>query len=37
MGDLVRQVVTQQDYSVTGAFLAVGTFALLAAARTRGQ
>src|SRR5204863_3899444 len=29
MGDLVQQGVTQQDYSVTGAFLAVGTFALL--------
>ncbi|MBI9115927.1 DUF421 domain-containing protein [Sanguibacter suaedae] len=29
MGDLVQQGVTQQDYSVTGAMLAVGTFALL--------
>lgn len=29
MGDLVQQAVTQQDYSVTGAVLAVGTFALL--------
>src|SRR4051812_47909982 len=29
MGDLVQQGVTQQDYSVTGALLAVGTFALL--------
>lgn len=29
MGDLVQQAVTQQDYSVTAAFLAVGTFALL--------
>jgi uncharacterized membrane protein YcaP (DUF421 family) len=29
MGDLVQQGVTQQDYSVTGAALAVGTFALL--------
>lgn len=29
MGDLVQQGVTQQDYSVTAAFLAVGTFALL--------
>ena len=27
MGDLVQQGVTQQDYSVTGAVLAVGTFA----------
>jgi hypothetical protein len=26
MGDLVQQGVTQQDYSVTGAVLAVGTF-----------
>ena len=32
MGDLVQQAVTQQDYSVTGAFLAVGTFALLTVA-----
>ncbi len=29
MGDLVQQAVTQQDYSMTGAMLAVGTFALL--------
>lgn len=29
MGDLVQQGVTQQDYSVTGAMLAVGTFALM--------
>jgi uncharacterized membrane protein YcaP (DUF421 family) len=29
MGDLVQQAVTQQDYSITGAMLAVGTFALL--------
>ena len=29
MGDLVQQGVTQQDYSVTGAVLAVGTFCLL--------
>jgi uncharacterized membrane protein YcaP (DUF421 family) len=29
MGDLVQQGVTQQDYSVTGAMLAVGTFGLL--------
>lgn len=29
MGDLVQQAVTQQDYSVTGAVLAVGTFAIL--------
>ncbi len=27
MGDLVQQGVTQEDYSITGAFLAVGTFA----------
>jgi len=27
MGDLVQQGVTQEDYSVTGAMLAVGTFA----------
>src|SRR3954447_21641625 len=32
MGDLVQQGVTQQDYSVTAAFLAVGTFALLVVA-----
>lgn len=29
MGDLVQQAVTQQDYSVTSAFLAVGVFTLL--------
>ena len=29
MGDLVQQAVTQQDYSLTGGFLAVGTFAML--------
>lgn len=29
MGDLVQEAVTQQDYSITGAVLAVGTFALL--------
>src|SRR5881227_3343614 len=29
MGDLVQQAVTQQDYSVAAAVLAVGTFALL--------
>ena len=29
IGDLVQQGVTQSDYSVTGAFLAVSTFALL--------
>jgi len=29
MGDLVQQAVTQQDYSVTSAILAVGTFTLL--------
>ncbi len=28
MGDLVQQAVTQQDYSVTSALLAVGVFAL---------
>jgi uncharacterized membrane protein YcaP (DUF421 family) len=27
MGDLVQQGVTQEDFSLTGAFLAVGTFA----------
>lgn len=32
MGDLVQQAVTQQDYSLTGAGLAVGTFALLTVA-----
>jgi uncharacterized membrane protein YcaP (DUF421 family) len=30
MGDLVQQAITQSDTSVTGAVLAVGTFALLA-------
>lgn len=29
MGDLIQQGVTQQDYSVTGAVLAVSVFALL--------
>jgi uncharacterized membrane protein YcaP (DUF421 family) len=29
IGDLVQQAVTQSDYSVTGAFLSVATFALL--------
>lgn len=29
MGDLIQQAVTQQDFSVTGGLLAVGTFALL--------
>src|SRR5437763_16025241 len=29
MGDLVQQAVTQQDYSVTAAVLAVSTFAVL--------
>lgn len=32
MGDMVQQAVTQQDYSVTSAFLAVGVFALLTVA-----
>lgn len=32
MGDLVQQGVTQQDYSVTGAVLAVSTFAVLTSA-----
>jgi uncharacterized membrane protein YcaP (DUF421 family) len=32
MGDLVQQAVTQQDYSVTGGMLAVGTFAILTTA-----
>src|SRR4051812_7719194 len=32
MGDLVQQGITQQDYSVTAAVLAVGTFALLTSA-----
>ena len=29
MGDLIAQGVTQQDYSMTGAMLAIGTMALL--------
>ena len=29
MGDLVQQAVTQQDYSVTSAVLAIGVFALM--------
>jgi uncharacterized membrane protein YcaP (DUF421 family) len=29
MGDLIQQGVTQEDYSVTGAMLVIGTFALL--------
>jgi uncharacterized membrane protein YcaP (DUF421 family) len=29
MGDLIQNGVTQSDYSVTGTFLAVGTFGLL--------
>ncbi|HZT91048.1 MAG TPA: YetF domain-containing protein [Gaiellaceae bacterium] len=32
MGDLIQSGVTQSDYSVTGVFLAVSTFALLTAA-----
>ncbi len=32
MGDLVQQAITQQDYSLTGGMLAVGTFALLTVA-----
>lgn len=32
IGDLVQQAVTQQDFSVTGAFLAAGTMALIAVA-----
>jgi uncharacterized membrane protein YcaP (DUF421 family) len=32
MGDLVQQGVTQEDYSLTGALLAVGTFAVLSVA-----
>ncbi|MFI7587251.1 DUF421 domain-containing protein [Spongisporangium articulatum] len=31
MGDLVQQGVTQQDYSITGAVLAISTFAVLTA------
>lgn len=29
MGDLIQQAVTQQDYSLTSAFLAIGVFALV--------
>jgi uncharacterized membrane protein YcaP (DUF421 family) len=29
LGDLIQQGVTQEDYSLTGVFLAVGTFTLL--------
>ncbi len=29
MGDLIQQAITQEDYSMTGAMLTVGTFALL--------
>lgn len=29
MGDLVQQAITQQDYSITGAILALATFGLL--------
>lgn len=29
MGDLIQQGVTQEDYSITGALLAIGTMALL--------
>lgn len=29
MGDLIQQAVTQQDYSLTSAFLAIGVFTLL--------
>ena len=29
LGDSVQQGVTQDDYSLTGAFLVVGTFAIL--------
>lgn len=29
MGDLVQQAITQQDFSVAGGMLAIGTFALL--------
>src|SRR5918998_2459168 len=32
IGDLVQQGVTQNDFSVTGMFLAVGTFALMTVA-----
>ena len=34
MGDLIAQGVTQQDYSIAGALLAVGTMALLTIAMT---
>lgn len=34
MGDLVQQGVTQQDFSLTGAFLAVGTMTLMTLALT---
>ena len=37
MGDLVQQGVTQQDYSVTAAMLAVGTFSLLTVAISWSQ
>lgn len=29
MGDLIQQGVTQEDYSITGAMLAIGTFTVL--------
>ena len=32
MGDLIQQGVTQQDYSVTGAVLAISTFAVITCA-----
>ena len=32
MGDLVQQGITQEDYSVSGAMLTIGTFALLSVA-----
>jgi uncharacterized membrane protein YcaP (DUF421 family) len=32
MGDLVQQGITQEDYSVTGGMLTIGTFALLSVA-----
>src|SRR5438477_10014700 len=32
IGDLIQQGVTQSDYSVTGTFLALGTFTLLTVA-----
>ena len=37
MGDLVQQSVTQQDFSVTGGLLAVGTFAVLTVALSWAQ